>query len=116
NTKNNPRNRDQVERPAPSELMIDDSSEDVTQRAAYRDRAAKNRHDPPAHLEREIVRQNRRGGGSVTAFADADENSGDKKRGKGRGKTGGRGGEAPKNDADANDEPAREPIGEKAEN
>ncbi len=113
--KNDSGNGDQIKRPAPAELMIDDSAENVSERAAHRDRAAKNRHDPAAHLERKIIRQNCGRGGPVAALADADENSGDEQGGKRCGETRSGSCETPENHAHAHDEPARESIGEKTE-
>src|SRR5207248_7445666 len=51
----------------------------------------------------------------VASFADTNENSGKKECGEGAGESGSRSRETPENHADANDEPTREPIGEKTE-
>src|SRR5205807_4892521 len=104
-----------VKGPAPSELMIDHTTEHITQRASDRDRTAKNRHDPAPHSEREVIGQNRRCRRTVTAFTDSDKNSREEQRHESSRETRCRRREAPKNYADANDDPSRKAIGQKTE-
>src|SRR3977135_2092336 len=115
-TENNSGNRDKIKRPAPAELSVDQSSEHVPKSASNRNRAAKNRHNAAALLHREVVGQDGRRGGTITAFANSHEDAREKEGHERYCETGGGGGEAPENHANADDDPAREAIGQEPEN
>src|SRR5438105_6278823 len=86
------------------------AADDVAQRAADWNRSKKQRQNPTARLKRKQISQNGRRGGTVSAFTDTNENSGEKQDAESgrQARTSRR--KAPENNREPDDDPAREPV------
>src|SRR6266545_2485487 len=111
-----PRRGNQIKCPPPTEVSADQSTDHIAERAANWNRCTKNRHDPTPLFDREKVGQDRGRCGSVAALANSNTHASRKENSECRGKTGTAAGQAPQNHSRANDDPARESIGEQTEN
>ena len=97
-------------------MSADQSANHIAERAANRNRRVKNRHDAAPCFDRVNIRQDGRRSRAVAAFANSNANASRKKNGKRRRQPGAAAGQAPQNHSRADDDPARDPIGEKTEN
>ena len=97
-------------------MSANQSSDHVAERAADRNRRAKDRHDTTSCLDRKKIGQNRRCRRPVATFANSDAYASYKENCKCRRKAGAAAGQAPQNHSGTNNDPPRESIGEQTEN
>src|SRR6266850_833126 len=115
-TQEQPWRGNEIKCPAPAEMSTDQSADHIAERAANRNRRTKNRHDATPRFDWEKIGQDRRGRRPVAAFANSDAYASRKENAECRGKTRPTAGQTPQNHSATNDDPARESIGEQAEN
>src|SRR5438552_6405500 len=107
---------DKIKCPAPTKVSADQSTDYIAERAADWNRRAKNRHDPTTRFDREEIGQNGRCGRPVAAFTNSYANSSREENAECHRETGAAAGQTPQNHSGADDDPARESIGEQTEN
>src|SRR4029450_7356782 len=102
--------------PAPTHVSANQSADNIAKRASDGNCRVKNCHDTAACLDRKKVSYNGRSSRPVAAFTNSDENSSGKENRECACETRAAASQAPQNHSRADDEPARDPIGEQTEN
>src|SRR5437667_1850050 len=115
-TQQQARRRYEIKCPAPAEASTNQSANNIAECAADRNGRVKDRHDATAFFDQEKVGQDCRCCRAVAAFANSNANSSRKEYGECRRQPGAAAGQTPQNHSGADDDPARESIGEQTEN